>query len=168
MSGHAIAVGSSHGFTTHEMEEHGFIIGIMSVLPRTSYQDGLERTWQKFDKLDYAWPEFGHLGEQEIKNSEIYLQGKDADDETFGYQSRYAEYKFSQSHVAGDFRDQLSYWHLGRKFNSLPLLNSDFVHANASKRIFAVTDAKIDDLYIEIYNNLKVRRQLPKFGTPQF
>lgn len=168
MAGHGISVGSTHEFTRF-FEEHGLVMGIMSVMPKTAYQQGTPRMFTKFDKFDYYFPEFAHLGEQEIKNKELYTTDDDDYNEgTFGYTPRYAEYKYRESRVCGDFRDQLNYWHLGRIFSSAPNLNSTFVHPDSStlNRIFAVQDDGIQHLWCQVYHNIKAIRPMPKFGAP--
>jgi len=170
MAGHGVSVGKSNRFKKR-FEEHGFVIGIMSTLPRTTYQQGAARLWFKQDKFDYFWPEFAHLGEQEVMLKELYtpyeLSGNETPGATvFGYQSRYSEYKYAESTVHGDFRDNLRYWHLGRYFDNLPQLNTEFVQANPSNRIFAVEDDTIDHLYVQIYNSVRAIRPMPVFGTP--
>lgn len=148
-------------------QEHGYIISIMCVRPNPSYKQGLERDWRKFDKYDFYWPEFAHLGEQPIYRSELYLKPTSDIDSTFGYQSRYSEYKFMNSHVHGDFRDTLEYWTLVRDFENMPALNSEFITCNPSTRIFAVEDETADKLRIEIYNSIHATRAMPVFGTPK-
>lgn len=167
MAGHGISVGNINGFKK-SFEEHGYVIGIMSVLPKTAYQDGIHRTWRKFDKLEYGWPEFANLGEQDITNVEISVDYNTADTNAtvFGYQSRYAEYKYGCSNVAGDFRDNLSHWHMGRQLNPSTPLNEDFVKSDPRTDIFAVDDGS-DHLYCQIYNSVKALRPLPYYGTPR-
>lgn len=169
MAGHGISVGSDHGFS-RTFEEHGYVIGLLSVVPKTAYQQGLPRHFQRFDKFDYAWPDFAHLGEQEVKSKELYWQmgGGSAgpDEETFGYQSRYAEYKFGLSSVHGDFRENLAYWTMGRIFDSAPVLNEQFVTADPTTRIFAVTEPTLHHLYCQVYNDVSALRPLPYYGTP--
>lgn len=168
MAGHGISVGSTHEFTRF-FEEHGLVMGIMSVMPKTAYQQGTPRMFTKFDKFDYYFPEFAYLGEQEIKNKELYTTDNQSYNEgTFGYTPRYAEYKYRESRVCGDFRDQLNYWHLGRIFSSPPNLNSTFVHPNSStlNRIFSVQDDKTQHLWCQVYHNIKAVRPMPKFGVP--
>jgi hypothetical protein len=166
MAGHGFSVGGGKQFN-YRCEEHGWIIGIMSVLPRTAYQQGVNRSFSKFENTDYFWPSFAHLGEQEILNQELYVTGTSSDTETFGYTPRYAEYKYNSSRVAGDFRDSLAYWHMGRIFDSAPSLNGNFVTADPTKRIFAVTDPGFDDLYVQVFHSIQARRKMPVFGTPQ-
>lgn len=172
MSGHGIAAGNQHGFS-RTFEEHGYVIGIMTVLPKPAYQQGLDRHWSRVDKYDYYWPEFANLGEQEILNKELLLNYNaqdDTNDETFGYQSRYAELKYKQSTVHGDFKKNLSFWHLGRQFTQMPNLNEDFVMANNINddldRIFAVEEENVDSLYVQIYHKISALRPMPIYGTP--
>lgn len=165
MAGHGVSFGKTNGFKK-TFEEHGFVIGMMSVLPRTSYQQGVPKYLSRFDKLDYYWPEFAHLGEQEILNKEIFYNGVGADPEaTWGYQSRYAEYKYGCSMVHGDFKDTLDFWHMGRIFSSLPSLSNEFVTADPTERIFAVED-DVFHLYAQIFNKVDALRPMPYFGTP--
>lgn len=170
MAGHGISVGNTNAFQK-EFEEHGYIIAIMSVLPITSYQQGMSRLWTKFDKFDYFWPEFAHIGEQAVLNSEIYFPTTEAagtynKDSVFGYQSRYAEYKFNESTVHGDFRDNLAFWTMGRIFANGPNLNDAFIKSDPTHRVFAVTDTNIHKLYVQVYHNIKAIRPMPVFGDP--
>lgn len=166
MYGHAQAVGNTNRFSRF-FEEHGWIIGIMSVLPRTAYQNGVPKHFLKRDKFDLYWPTFAQLGEQEVQNIEVYHDFTEpADYATFGYQSRYAEYKHAQSSVHGDFRDQLDFWHMGRKFATKPALNSEFITSSPREDIFAVTDPDVHKLYVQIYNDVKAMRPMPYFNNP--
>lgn len=167
MAGHGISVGKSNRFRK-KFEEHGFVIGIMCVIPKTTYQQGLDRLWNRTDKFDYPWPSFAHLGEQEVKQQEIYQDylSNTLAQGVFGYQQRYAEYKYSQSSVHGDFRDNLQFWHLGRYFTNAPALNTQFVQANTRTDIFAVQDETIDNMYCQIYNSVKAIRPLPYQSIP--
>lgn len=168
MAGHGISVGSGRNFT-YRVEEHGWIIGLINVQPVTAYQQGIPRMYSREDRLDYLWPSFAHIGEQEVKLKELYVGGNFASLETtFGYVPRYAEYRYIPSRVAGEMRSSLSHWHLGRIFESQPALNSAFVSANPSTRIFAVQTEDADHIYGHIYNNVRAVRKLPKFGTPSF
>jgi hypothetical protein len=166
LAGHGVSVSSGRS-GSYFCEEHGYIIGIMSVMPKTAYQQGIPKTFLKNDTLDYFWPSFAHIGEQPVTNNEIYAYTASSND-TFGYVPRYAEYKYMPSRVAGDFRTTLDYWHLGRKFATQPSLNSAFVNCDATKRIFAVDDPEGDSLYCHVLNKIKAVRPMPKFGTPMF
>jgi len=166
MAGHGIAVSSGRS-GSYYCEEHGYIIGIMSVMPKTAYQQGIPRTYLKNDPLDYFWPSFANIGEQEVQLQELYAYTSNKVD-TFGYVPRYAEYKYMPSRVAGDFRTSLDYWHLGRIFASEPTLSKEFVECvpEDTQRIFAVTDPDAQKLYCHVLNKIKAVRPMPKYGTP--
>lgn len=157
---------------SYNCEEHGFVIGILSVMPTSGYMQGMPRMFRsRRTFLDYPWPSFAHLGEQPVYNYEIYASndsiGTDpADNALFGYQSRYAEWKQLPSRAAGDFAGNLDFWHLTRKFASQPLLNNNFVvfEDALQDRIFNVSG--VDTLWMYCHNNIKVKRSLPYFGTP--
>ena len=167
MAGHGISVGTANSMRKR-FEEHGFLFGIMSVIPRTNYFQGIRRHLSRTDKLDYFWPEFAHLGEQEVLQKEIYVDKLDTDaanNAVFGYQQRYAEYKYGCSSVHGDFRSTLDFWTLTRKFATRPVLNNAFTESDPSTRIFAVETG--DTLWCQIYNNVRARRPIPYFADPR-
>lgn len=182
MAGHGISVGKSNRFTYH-CQEHGYILGIMSIVPTTAYLQGVEKLWSRTSRYDFAFPELAHMGEQEIKSREVFYSFNAANDAAnaalFGYVPRYAEYKFSQDRVSGDFRDQLLFWHLSRKFTARPTLHESFLRINEDgvagaggadeeplRRIFAVNNG-YDYLWIQIFHNLTAKRPLPYFGVPR-
>jgi hypothetical protein len=163
LAGHGIGVAAGK-FGSFFCEEHGWIIGIMSVMPKTAYMQGVPRHFLKLDPLDYYWPSFAHIGEQPVFNIEIYAPGND-DYGTFGYVPRYAEYKFVPNRVAGDFRTTLDFWHLARNFSSAPSLNQSFIECVPDTRIFAVEDGT-DYLWCHVLNKVTATRAMPKFGNP--
>jgi hypothetical protein len=166
MSGHGLSVGKTNQFS-RRFEEHGYIMGIMSVIPKTGYQQGIPKHMMKFDKLDYYWPAFANLGEQEIKNYELFVDYSEGLNETtFGYTMRYAEYKYRSNEVAGEFRDSLDHWHLSRKFDNDPALNQDFVECNPSDRIWPV-QVEEDPIYVQLYNKVHAARLMPYFSNPK-
>lgn len=168
MAGHGVSAGSINSFSRF-FEEHGFLISVIFMRPRTAYQEGIPRLFTKrFDKLDWAWPSFAHLGEQEISQSELFFTGAAAaDDTTFGYQARYAEYKYIPSTVHGEFKTTLNFWHWGRIFgSSAPSLSPEFVNCDPSTRIFNVIDENDNSLYCIVNNRIKARRPLPYFSSP--
>lgn len=170
-AGHGVSVQRTHGFK-YRCEEHGYIIGIMSIMPEAAYMQGMPRLFSKFDRLDYYWPQFAHLGEQEIKNKELYFQTapplQSVNEQTFGYTPRYAEYKTMMDSIHGDFRSSLSFWHMGRIFSSLPGLNSAFLHnvEDAANRVFNVVDENVDKIWVNIHHEFKALMKMPKYGTP--
>jgi hypothetical protein len=167
MAGHGVAV-STGKYGNYFCEEHGYIIGIMSVMPQPAYQQGIPKTYLKSDPLDFFWPSFAHIGEQPVQNNELFAYTATGED-TFGYVPRYAEYKYQPSRVAGEFRTILDYWHLGRIFATQPALNQTFIECTPEQveRIFAVQDGE-DNLYCQIMHKIKAVRPMPKFGTPNF
>jgi hypothetical protein len=168
-AGHGVGVQNSHSFK-YRCEEHGFIVGILSVMPNAAYMQGMPRLFSKFDRLDYYWPQFAHLGEQEILNQELFYQpgSNPQNSGTFGYTPRYAEYKTMMDSIHGDFRTSLNFWHMGRIFSTLPGLNSSFIHnvEEAANRVFNVVDDDVDKIWINIHHNLKALMKMPKYGTP--
>ncbi len=168
MAGHGIAVTSGKA-GSYYCEEHGYIIGIMSVMPRTAYSQGIPKHFLKKDKFDYFWPSFSHLGEQPVLNAELYAAAPTAYGmETFGYVPRYSEYKYMSSRIAGDFKTTLDFWHLARKFDNIPALNKQFVECDPTTRVFAVDEPFTDKLYCHVLNKIRAVRPMPKFGTPSF
>lgn len=164
MSGHGTSVTSGQ-YGSYFCEEHGYIIGIMSILPKTAYQQGIPKHFLKFnDPTELYWPSFANIGEQPVEVQEVYA-GTDNALETFGYVPRYAEYKYMPSRVAGTFKTSLSFWHLGRIFSAEPALNQDFILCEPRRDIFAVEDA-VDTLYVHVLNKIKAVRRMPFFGTP--
>jgi hypothetical protein len=167
MAGHGVSVTSGQ-YGSYYVEEHGYIIGIMSVLPQTAYQQGIPKHFTKHvDRYQYYFEQFAHIGEQAIQNREIYAFQGAAGDNTFGYIPRYAEYKFENNRVAGDFRDTLDFWHLGRIFGSAPGLNQTFIECVPDTRIFAVEDGT-DYLWAHVYNKVKAVRKMAYYGSPHF
>lgn len=167
MAGHAVNVtNSKNGY--YFCEEHGYIIGIMSVMPKSGYYQGIPKHFLKTtDPFQFFWPQFANIGEQEIQNRELYAyQASTVGDGTFGYVPRYTEYKYLDNRVAGEFRTTLDYWHLCRKFDTPPALNQTFVECDPTHRVFAVTDPDEQKLYCHIYHRIKAMRPMPKFGTP--
>jgi hypothetical protein len=168
MAGHGVSVGSSN-YVSYRAEEHGYIIGIMSVMPKTAYQQGVPKHWKKLDKFDYYWPSFANIGEQPIYNEELYHENTSRDQEVFGYTPRYAEYKYIPSTVHGTFRTSLNFWHMGRIFDATdkPVLNADFIECDATEvdRVFNVPEGS-EHLYVYLHNEVKATRLMPYFGTP--
>ena len=144
-------------------------MGIMSIMPITAYQQGTPKHFMKYeDRFQYYWPEFAHIGEQELYEEEVVDTGTGTGIPTrniFGYVPRYAEYRFVQNRVAGDFKFSLNYWHMGRIFTNIPQLNKEFIECNPGKRIFAVTDQNTDSIYCHVLNKITAWRPIPKFGN---
>ena len=175
MAGHGLSAGLSNGFQ-YLFPEHGFVMCLLSIMPKAAYFQGLSKMFTRESRYDYFCPEFAHLGEQEVRESEVYNQGTNNDQFStmlFGYQSRYAEYKSNLDEVHGDLKASLRYWHCGRKFDTLPELEEEFsvcggtAEAQSSlNNIFAVTDPASDHFIVDLYHDLKAIRPMPKYGTP--
>lgn len=170
--------GSAYSTTnkfSYNCEEHGFIMGILSVMPSSAYMQGIPRMFLSRNTfLDYPWPTMAHLGEQEVYDYELYANatsvptgGLTRQFPVFGYQSRYSDWKFIHNSSHGDFRTTLDMWHLTRKFAALPVLGGDFVkfEDTLQDRVFNVSD--VDTLWMYVYNKVNVKRALPYFGTPK-
>lgn len=167
-SGNAVSAGSRFIFD-REFEEYGWIIGIMSIIPKADYMQGLPRKFNRRDLYDYYWPQFAHVGEQEILNQELYWSdyygGSNKNEQVFGYAPRYSEYRFNNNRVVGDFKDSLKFWTLARDFDQTPALNREFVTCNPSDRIFAVgSDSNFHHLWIECHLDIKTLRPVTKYG----
>lgn len=157
-----------HAFTK-SFTEFGYVIGLINVRADLTYQQGIHKMWTRSDMFDFYWPSFAHLGEQAVLNKEIYAQGTDADDKVFGYQERYAEYRYKPSMITGQFRStynqSLDVWHLSQKFDSLPTLSDQFIQDHPPvDRVVAVP--KYPHFLLDVKFNLKCIRPLPMFGTP--
>lgn len=168
MAGHGISVaGGKMG--SYYCEEHGIIMGIMSVMPKPAYMQGVEKMWYKRDPLDFFWPSFANLGEQEVLNKELYVDHTTPDG-VFGYVPRYSEYKFMNSRVCGDFRDTLNFWHFARLFENDPQLNETFIECFPDARQFAVNtvgeNGQFENLLVHCLNKVHAIRPMPVFGTP--
>lgn len=153
----------------HSFVEPGLVMTLVSFMPRTEYSQGLHRLWFHQDRYDFPWPVFSHTGEQEIMKGELYLTNSDTTNrEVFGYNDRYAEYRHIPSSTSGLMRpDQsLGYWTLARQFASMPALNANFVTADPSKRIFAVTLQSVPCITLFYKNRCRALRPLPKYGYP--
>lgn len=163
MAGHGFAAGGMVPFKK-SFEEHGIILGITSVLPRTAYMQGSPRMFNRRTRYDFFWPLFANLGEQSILKKEIFASAGEPDS-VFGYAPRYDEYRHAESSVHGDFKGNLDFWHMARKFDSTPSLTSSFVTANPTKRVFATTET--NSVYVQLLNQCTAFRPLPKRAVPQ-
>lgn len=156
--------GFSKSFT-----EHGVIIGIASLRADLNYQQGLNRMWSRQTRFDYYWPALSHLGEQAVLNKEIYAQGNSTDDGVFGYQERYAEYRYKPSIITSQFRSNyaqsLDIWHAAQDFGSLPVLNAEFIEENPPiDRLVATPDEP--HLKLDAYFQINCARPMPVYSVP--
>lgn len=163
LKGHGIGAMRSNRYM-RMFEEHGYVMTLMAVQPKTMYVQGLHKTWSRRDKYDYFQPETQFIGDQEVLNKEIYA-GAAQPGGTFGWTPRYQEYREQPNRIAGEFRTStLDFWHQARIFSSEPALNSTFVTSNPTERIFAVPSQ--DVLYVTANHSLQARRMISREGTP--
>lgn len=161
LRGHGIGAVRSNRYRRF-FEEHGYVFSLLSVKPRTMYQQGLPRTWSKRIKEDFWQRELQHIGQQEVYQAEVDLE-HGSGTTVFGYQDRYDEYRRSESTVAGNFRTTLDHWHYGRIFATMPALNADFVKAVPTKRVNAEQTA--DCLWVMANHSIQARRLVARTGT---
>jgi len=164
MSGHGISADSQYA-GKYFVEEHGVIIGIMSVIPRADYQEGMERMWWKDTRYDWYVPEFANLTEQEIRQGELYASAVEADnDEIFGYQACWDEYKTRKNVICGQMRSTFDYWHMSRQFGAKVELTSDFLKCVPRDDCFAVPSEP--QLIVQVGNMVKAIRPMPYIAIP--
>ena len=168
LSGYATTGFIGHKFSK-SFTEHSVVIGFANVYADLTYQQGLPRHFSRQTKFDFYWPSLAHLGEQSILNKEIFAQGTSADDTVFGYQERYAEYRYRPSYITGqmrsNFAQSLDIWHLAQDFGTLPALNASFIEENPPvDRVTAVTS--YPNIILDMFFKLKCARPMPTYGVP--
>ena len=152
--------------------EHGFVIGVMVARYDHTYQQGLERFWSRKSRFDYYWPVFANIGEQAVKNKEIFAQGNAEDDEVFGYQEAWADYRYKPSRVAGEMRSQyaqsLDVWHLADDYEKLPALSDEWIREDSAviDRVLAVTSRNSNQMWADIYIQNRTTRPMPMYSIP--
>lgn len=169
LSAYGVTAAKFHGFTK-SFVEHGYIIGFVCARADLTYQQGINKMWLRSTVYDFYWPTFAHLGEQAIELREIYAQGTEADSTVFGYQERYAEYRYKPSQITGKFRSSvvggsLDKWHLSQFFKTAPTLSEEFIIENPPiERIVAVPSEP--EFLLDIGFRYTTVRPMPMFGTP--
>lgn len=162
----------THSDFTKSFVEHGFIIGLAVVRYDHTYQQGLQRFWSRKDRFDYYWPVLANIGEQPILNKEIYAQGNNTDNEVFGYQEAWADYRYKPSIVTGEMRSNyqtsLDSWHLADDYQSLPYLSSSWIAEDKSNvdRVLAVQSSVSNQLFGDFYFQCKTTRAMPLYSIP--
>lgn len=162
-----------HSDFTKSFVEHGFVIGLMVARYNHTYQQGLERFWSRKNRFDYYWPVFANIGEQAILNKEIYAQGTEEDDEVFGYQEAWADYRYKPNRVTGEMRSNapngsLDVWHLADDYSGVPRLSAEWIAENPENldRVIAVTSRISDQIFADLYIKNKTTRPLPMYSIP--
>lgn len=157
---------------TKSFTEHGFVIGLCVARYPHTYQQGIERMWSRKTRFDYYYPVLANIGEMAVKNKEIYAQGTDQDDEVFGYQEAWAEYRYKPSRVAGEMRSSastsLDVWHLGDDYVKLPTLSAEWIFedTNTVDRVLTVTSKVSNQLFGDFYIENKTTRPMPVYSIP--
>ena len=171
LAGVGTALASNHGFT-QSFTEHGVIIGMVSIRADLNYQQGLRRMWNRKTRYDFYFPVFAHLGEQEVLNKEIYATGTSTDDQVFGYQERWAEYRYHPSQITGYFRSTapttLDAWHLAQKFTALPTLSDTFIQDRPPvSRVVAIGESANGKQFIfDSFFQIRTARPMPLYSVP--
>jgi hypothetical protein len=161
-----------HSDFTKSFTEHGLIIGVMVARYDHTYQQGLNRLWSRKDKFDFYWPVFANIGEQAIKNKEIFAQGNDKDNEVFGYQEAWAEYRYKPNMVTGEMRSayaqSLDVWHLADDYSTLPSLSDSWIREDKANidRVLAVTSAVSNQFFADVYVKNYCTRPMPMYSVP--
>lgn len=165
LAGHGMVAGSQY-ICTYHVQEFGYVLGLLFIRPKASYCQGINRQFLRRTRYDFYFPQFAHLSEQAIETAEIYAQSGEAHNgDIFGYQGRYNELRSCPDIICGDLRGTLSYWHQGRIFTNVPVLNQSFIECDPSKRIFAVQEGSTSFVF-NFGNVLHVVRPLPSIPTP--
>lgn len=165
------ALAHNHGFT-QSFTEHGVIIGLVSVRADLTYQQGLSKMWSRSTRYDFYFPAFATLGEQAVLNKEIYVTGTSTDNDVFGYQERWAEYRYNPSRISSLFRSTaagtIDAWHLAQKFTTLPTLNASFIQDNPPvSRVVAVGSAANGQQFIfDSFFDVRKTRPMPMYSVP--
>lgn len=161
-----------HSDFTKSFVEHGFVIGVMVARYDHTYQQGIERFWSRKSMFDYYWPEFANIGEQAVLNKEIYAQGNAQDDEVFGYQEAWADYRYKPSRVSGEMRSKyaqsLDVWHLADDYSKMPSLSDAWIHEDPAtiNRVLAVSDNLANQFFCDIYVQNYSTRNMPLYSIP--
>lgn len=162
----------THSEFTHSFTEHGFVLGVMVARYDHTYQQGIERFWSRKDRFDYYWPVFANIGEQAVLNKEIFAQGTDEDDEVFGYQEAWADYRYKPSHVTGEMRSSapqsLDVWHLADDYDALPRLSDSWIRETPETvdRVIAVSSRVSNQLFCDIFIKNMCTRPMPLYSVP--
>lgn len=162
---------SNHDFMK-SFTEHGYIIGVMVARYDHTYQQGIERHWSRKTRFDYYWPVFANIGEQAVLNKEIFAQGNAKDNEVFGYQEAWSDYRYKPSRVTGEMRSayeqSLDVWHLADDYASLPSLSDSWIREdkNTVDRVLAVKSTVSDQLFADIYVSNRATRPMPMYSVP--
>lgn len=171
VSGMSLTV-DTHSDFTKSFVEHGYIMGLMVARYDHTYQQGIERHWSRKTKFDYYWPVFANIGEQAVLNKEIYADGSSADDDVFGYNEAWADYRYKPNRVVSEMRSayaqSLDSWHLADDYSSLPSLSDGWIREDPSNvdRVLAVQSSVANQLFADIFVRNRTTRPMPLYSIP--
>lgn len=171
VAGYSLTTDSNYDFTK-SFTEHGFVIGLMVARYDHTYQQGIDRMWSRKDRFDYYWPVFANIGEQAIKNKEIYAQGSSKDDEVFGYQEAWADYRYKSNRITGMMRSayaqSLDVWHLGDDYSDLPSLSDSWIREDKTNvdRVLSVGSSVTNQLFADVFVANTTTRPMPLYSIP--
>ena len=171
VAGYSLTTDSHYDFTK-SFTEHGFVIGLMVARYDHTYQQGIDRMWSRKDRFDYYWPVFANIGEQAIKNKEIYAQGSTKDDEVFGYQEAWADYRYKPNRITGMMRSvyaqSLDVWHLADDYSALPSLSDSWIREDKTNvdRVLSVSSSVTNQLFADVFVANRTTRPMPMYSIP--
>lgn len=171
VAGYSLTTDSHYDFTK-SFTEHGFVIGLMVARYDHTYQQGIDRMWSRKDRFDYYWPVFANIGEQAIKNKEIYAQGSTKDDEVFGYQEAWADYRYKPNRITGMMRSvyaqSLDVWHLADDYSALPSLSDSWIREDKTNvdRVLSVASSVTNQLFADVFVANRTTRPMPMYSIP--
>lgn len=171
VSGQSLTV-DTHSDFTKSFVEHGFVIGLMVARYDHTYQQGLERFWSRRDRFDYYWPVLANIGEQAVLNKEIYATGSNSDNEVFGYNEAWADYRYKPNRVCGEMRSSysasLDSWHLADDYDQMPTLSDAWIREDSSNvdRVLAVQSSVANQLFADVFISNSTTRAMPLYSIP--
>lgn len=165
LAGLSSSYGSNGLFKTYQ-SQHGFVVCLTAIRVHSLYQQGIHPMFSRYDRTEYAWPRFAHLGEQPIYTKQLWIDGSLAEDDVFGYTPRYADYKSDTGSIHGRLKSNLNYWTMARRFANKPVLNEEFIYSTPRQDAFVVTNHLEPCFIMELDYHIKANRILPFYGQP--
>lgn len=165
LAGKGIAYGNNR-LSRYYYTMHGFLVNLYSLRCSALYEQGIHPMFSRFDRTEYAWPRFAHLGEQPVYTKELYVDSSVTEEEVFAYDPRYSEYKSEKSSVHGLLKGSLNFWTMSRRFANKPVMNEEFIYSPPRLDNFAVVNPLTPPFIVEIDYRVRANRKLPFFGVP--
>lgn len=165
LAGTSSSYGSNRLFKSYQ-SQHGFIVCLTAIRVHSLYQQGIHPMFSRYDRTEYAWPRFAHLGEQPIYTKQLFVNASLVEDDTFGYTPRYAEYKSDTGSIHGQLKSTLNVWSMARRFGNKPVLNEEFIYSNPRQDAFVVSNHLQPCFIMELDYHIRANRVLPFYGQP--